>query len=688
MADLTDLQAAETVKIAAVDPVTGEEVAFLSGDANGNLKVNLRTSSGAEAGVAAQPLRTDPTGTTAQPVTDNEGSLTVDTPQLPASLGQKPSALSLPVVLPSDQGVNVSAEIYSGSYPDQFSYDTGTQGPLNKDIYGNLMIRGPVITDESSIRDDFSGAALVKTMTGTAVFNSGSTLVSGTGTLFTTEIKSGDYIKRSSDPESAWTQIDRVQSDTELYLVSNYAGTSGGGAIQQSNWKPTTASGGSYSVSGSLITLSSGTTSGALARIRRASDFLPFNILFKASISQRIANQTITIGMQDDPANPQQQAVFVFDGTDNTTVKCRVSSGSAAADQSEVTVTLPETTTESQATFEIDVSANQVSFLVNKQVVAQIADHLPEPYRLLEMVASIVNTAAAVSSTNVLIDWIFFQNCDQLQITNDFIGKPQKVQLMGLDQQTGLPRDLNLDSNGNLIITALTGFGADFRSGYVSTAALTQVPVRATTYTQPTTNGQRSFASSSTSDAAAGTGARSVTLTYYDQTGAGPFTETVTLNGTTRVSTVATNICFIEKMDVATVGSGGSNVGTITLYTTPISGGSAIWTIAPGDNRAFSAHHYVPAGKTCNITGLSCSHNGTTVGSGAVFIIRSIAVGVPNVPEIQISDFVRLYGQSSTFSRTYQSPIKVTGPARVTVYVTPESTSALVYRSAIDYFEP
>jgi hypothetical protein len=41
------------------------------------------------AGVAysgANPVRTDPTGTTAQPVTDNGGSLTTDTPQLPAAL--------------------------------------------------------------------------------------------------------------------------------------------------------------------------------------------------------------------------------------------------------------------------------------------------------------------------------------------------------------------------------------------------------------------------------------------------------------------------------------------------------------------------------------------------------------------------------------------------------------------------
>lgn len=40
--------------------------------------VNLRNTSGTEVGTSGAPVRMDPTGTTAQPVTDNGGSLTVD----------------------------------------------------------------------------------------------------------------------------------------------------------------------------------------------------------------------------------------------------------------------------------------------------------------------------------------------------------------------------------------------------------------------------------------------------------------------------------------------------------------------------------------------------------------------------------------------------------------------------------
>lgn len=49
--------------------------------------VTLRKSDGTELGTATDPVRTDPTGTTAQPVTDNGGSLTVDATSWPLPTG-------------------------------------------------------------------------------------------------------------------------------------------------------------------------------------------------------------------------------------------------------------------------------------------------------------------------------------------------------------------------------------------------------------------------------------------------------------------------------------------------------------------------------------------------------------------------------------------------------------------------
>ncbi len=77
MADLTDLQAAQTIKIAGSDS-TGVEDNFVNATSNGGLHTNLRNDSGTEIGTSLTPLRTDPTGTTTQPVSDAGGSLTVD----------------------------------------------------------------------------------------------------------------------------------------------------------------------------------------------------------------------------------------------------------------------------------------------------------------------------------------------------------------------------------------------------------------------------------------------------------------------------------------------------------------------------------------------------------------------------------------------------------------------------------
>lgn len=225
-----------------------------------------------------------------------------------------------------------------------------------------------------------------------------------------------------------------------------------------------------------------------------------------------------------------------------------------------------------------------------------------------------------------------------------------------------------------------------FEVGQIQTAATTEVILRKATYTEQTTNAQRSLVSSSANDAAAGTGVRTVRITYYTASGTGPFQETITLNGTTAVNTVATNICYIDKMDAITAGSGGAAAGNITVRSVTGGGGVAIKQISTGDLQSFDAVHYVATGQTLYITGLSTGHNGTTVGSGARYRIRSQPIGVANAPLKQVSDFVRLYGQSSTITRLYQSPIIVVGPAKVELWVLPETATSTLYYGSFDYF--
>jgi hypothetical protein len=158
------------------------------------------------------------------------------------------------------------------------------------------------------------------------------------------------------------------------------------------------------------------------------------------------------------------------------------------------------------------------------------------------------------------------------------------------------------------------------------------------------------------------------------------------MNGTTAVNTVATNICYIDKMDAITAGSAGTAAGNITVRSTAGGGGVAIKQISTGDLQSFDAVHYVATGQTLYITGLSTGHNGTTVGSGARYRIRSKPIGVADAPLKQVSDFVRLYGQSSTITRLYQSPIIVVGPAKVELWVLPETATSTTYYGSFDYF--
>lgn len=66
--------------------------------------------------------------------------------------------------------------------------------------------------------------------TGTASFTNASTAVTGSGTSWSTQLKAGDKIKASADADTAYVEIQTVNSDTSLTLVSNYSATHAGAA--------------------------------------------------------------------------------------------------------------------------------------------------------------------------------------------------------------------------------------------------------------------------------------------------------------------------------------------------------------------------------------------------------------------------------------------------------------------------
>ena len=221
-------------------------------------------------------------------------------------------------------------------------------------------------------------------------------------------------------------------------------------------------------------------------------------------------------------------------------------------------------------------------------------------------------------------------------------------------------------------------------AGYIATSALTAVPIRATTYNEQSSNAQRSIASSSVSDTAAGTGARTVRITYYTATWTGPFTENITLNGVTPVNTVNTNICYIEKIEVVIVGSAGSNVGTITLFVSTGGGGGTIGTIAATDNRTFWAHHYIPTGVNCFVTSMD-GHNNNNA-NGTIISLRSRS-SAANSPWIVQGAFLKVGGSAAHETRLYGTAVEIAGPAALVLYGAPETGGAVVSRGSFDYYE-
>jgi hypothetical protein len=230
--------------------------------------------------------------------------------------------------------------------------------------------------------------------------------------------------------------------------------------------------------------------------------------------------------------------------------------------------------------------------------------------------------------------------------------------------------------------TSIIAFG-DTTQATVGTFA-----VRRTTYVEQSANFTGSVVSSNAADAAAGTGARSLKITYLDATGAGPFTETVTLNGTTPVNLANANHCFIEKMEVMSVGAGAKNAGTLSLFTGAGGAGTLVGTVGVGDNQTFWCHHYVPLGQTTNITGTLVANSSTVAGGGCTFLLKAKTIGVATAVEKQVGDTLTLYGQSSQTPRNYLTAIPVAaGPARILMYVVTQSSSSLVYRASFDFYD-
>lgn len=246
---------------------------------------------------------------------------------------------------------------------------------------------------------------------------------------------------------------------------------------------------------------------------------------------------------------------------------------------------------------------------------------------------------------------------------------------LGLIASTDNSQTLN--SSGEAGVAALGSFAgripaASGRSyGYLPTSSTSNLTIRGTTYTPQTNAAQRSVGSSDAADTLAGAGAQKVKITYYNNLVEGPFTEIVDMNGTTPVNTTATDIAFIEEMQVVQVGANGGNTGTIFLYIGLAGAGGAYASIAPEDNITYWCHHYVPPDMHCYITMIAGS---ATAVAGRFSLQYVNPIAGQTAPQISPDAVIR-YSTYET-SRAYNMPIHIEGPAIVFLNGKADSTTA------------
>jgi hypothetical protein len=298
----------------------------------------------------------------------------------------------------------------------------GEGGALMVDSNGNLRTRGPVTTDEGSVREDFSGTSLYKTLTGTVAFTNGDATITGTGTAFLSELSVGAYIKLTSHAESALIQVGSILSDTQAVLKDGYAGGTASGTTHISSIATTTGTGGSISVANSKVTVNSGTIANSDTHIWRDVDYGPLVLAAVVDTSQRIANQTGYIGLQDDPAAPLNYARFKLTGTVNTQMtfeSAGVNPGQtvAASDIETTTFTIPNGgTTASSDKLRIEILVDRVRAFYDDVMVADHVTHMPGPYSVLGFYAGWQNgSSAPASNSSMNVDVLTVSNVDRLQ---------------------------------------------------------------------------------------------------------------------------------------------------------------------------------------------------------------------------------------------------------------------------------
>lgn len=208
------------------------------------------------------------------------------------------------------------------------------------------------------------------------------------------------------------------------------------------------------------------------------------------------------------------------------------------------------------------------------------------------------------------------------------------IQVIGNASYINVARGLDASATSTRRTGYNPGVGTGETTVWNETTTLVAYPAVATLVT---------VSSSSANDTAAGTGARTITLSGLDAA-FNPLTETVTLNGQTAVTSV--NLYYrLNPLATLTAGSGGKNAGVIYAGTGTVTAGvpATIYSsMAVGYNESHQAFYTVPAGMTAYATDVSA----TSDTAGVQILLYSRTNGglftVRRTNQIGISGFSRV----------------------------------------------
>jgi len=153
------------------------------------------------------------------------GSTTVDTG------ATSTAGVTTDMVLEVDAAATNTGAWEVTAIPGGFSLDIETEAASSEAVAANVLqdsadfdVVNATVASNTGVNLEFMNVDNTASLSGTPSFNSGSTAVTGAGTLFLSEVQPGQLVKVDAHGVLTWTRVLSVTDDTNLVLVENYRG--------------------------------------------------------------------------------------------------------------------------------------------------------------------------------------------------------------------------------------------------------------------------------------------------------------------------------------------------------------------------------------------------------------------------------------------------------------------------------